>query len=174
MNQAAVSSAQKRLDAIRNRVEFASKRWDIVAEAEAMQLQTGEDDRETIATIPNAANFSDRELVLNAPDDLIWLIATYDRLAARYRELVQTEARTPAQQEQKNYATECAMKCTVPAFKLYLHECHGLDKPLTDERVVIRVRSLLNIKSRSELNTDPNAAARWRDLVKAFDAWRYR
>ena len=71
-----------------------------------------------------------------------------------------------------DYAAECAMKCEAPVFKKFLEECHGLERPLTDERVAVRVRSILDIKSRRELNEDPAAARRWRALVKDFDLWR--
>jgi hypothetical protein len=63
------------------------------------------------------------------------------------------------------------MKCDDPLFKTYLAKRHGAD--ISDrERVAARLRSVLAIKSRSELNTDPSAAERWKSLRADFDAWR--
>lgn len=74
----------------------------------------------------------------------------------------------------KDYAAEAAMKCAEPGFKKYLEECHGLERPLTDDRVAARLRHVLGIGSRRELNSDSVAARRWRQLVGDFDAWRRR
>ena len=74
----------------------------------------------------------------------------------------------------KNYAAECAMKCSDPAFKAYMEARYALARPLTDDRVAARVRSVLAISSRTELNTSNEAAARWREMMKDFNAWRKR
>jgi hypothetical protein len=126
----------------------------------------------------SGAPIDDGEMVLNAPDDLIWLLGTYDALAGRYRalrsELGRQAPPRQAQQKPKDYAAECAMKCTDSAFKIFLEECHGLAKPLTDDRAANKVRFLLKIRSRAELNTDDAAGARWQELRNHFDAWRRR
>ncbi|MCY1380746.1 hypothetical protein D9M68_946140 [compost metagenome] len=64
------------------------------------------------------------------------------------------------------------MKCGEPAFLKFLEERHGLQRPLTNDRAATKVRSILNIPSRRELDSNQDAAARWRSLVNAFDAWR--
>lgn len=172
MKQAEVSPQQKRLDAIRNRVDHASREWGVTADGEALYLTVVGD--EVIATIAAGAPFADSEMVLNAPADLIWLLDTYGALVRRFRELRDASHQQPAEQKPKDYAAECAMKCTEPAFKKYMQERHGLDRPLTDDRVVTKLRSILNIRSRTELNNDPAAAARWQNLRADFDAWRQR
>jgi thiamine kinase-like enzyme len=175
VNHPAASPNQKRLDAIRSRLELASKAWGINADDQGTHLLAGEGGDEVIAIVPTAANLDDRELVLRAPDDLRWMTERYGKLAERLRAAEHALANLqPRQSEPKNYATECAMKCQEPAFRVFLEERHGLTKPLNDDRVATRVRSILNIGSRSDLNTDRAAAARWRDLVKSFDAWRRR
>lgn len=78
------------------------------------------------------------------------------------------EADRPA----KDYAAEAAMKCAEPAFKRFLMECHGLQSPATDDRTAQKLRSLLGVTSRRELNESTAAAARWRSLRTAFDGWR--
>lgn len=81
----------------------------------------------------------------------------------------------------KDYAAECAMKCAEPAFRVFLEERHGLERPLTEERVAQKVRSLLGVTSRRELNdrrdaagaqTGNRAAQAWAALRAEYDAWR--
>ena len=72
----------------------------------------------------------------------------------------------------KDYAAACAMLCKTPAFKSFLERRHGLAKPLTDERVAQKVRSLLGVTSRAELNRPGRAADAWRQLSRAFGEWR--
>ncbi|WP_085032284.1 hypothetical protein [Ensifer aridi] len=55
-----------------------------------------------------------------------------------------------------------------------IEECRGLAKPLSDDRVATKVRSIVNIRSRADLNDDFAAAARWQELRTHFDAWRRR
>ncbi|KOF17857.1 hypothetical protein AC244_15915 [Ensifer adhaerens] len=173
MTEPQPSPSQRRLDAIRNRLSQASKEWSISADAEGTHLLAGNNGQETIAIIPKAANLDDTELALRAPEDLRWTIELYGKLATRLRAAERELLRLRSHQnDPKNYAAECAMKCKEPAFKKFLEERHGLERPLTDERVNTRVRSLLKVSSRSKLNEDAAAAARWRDLRDEFDAWR--
>ncbi|WP_322883983.1 hypothetical protein U8C35_12190 [Sinorhizobium medicae] len=172
------SPQQKRMDAIRNRVALAAPEWGIQSDGGRLCLTAASSDGTfLIATIAADAPIVDSEMVLNAPYDLIWLLGTYDALAGRYRTLV-SELRRHAppqrQQKPKDYAAECAMKCAEPGFKKFLEECHGLAKPLTDDRAATKVRSILSLRSRSELNDDAAAAARWEDLRNAFNARRRR
>lgn len=71
-----------------------------------------------------------------------------------------------------NFAAEAAIKCAEPAFKAFLMDKHGLETPATDERTAQRLRTLLGISSRAELNTDADAAARWKQLRGAFENWK--
>ncbi|MDX0275717.1 hypothetical protein GOC21_17505 [Sinorhizobium meliloti] len=172
------SPQQKRMDAIRNRVALATPDWGIESDGGRLCLTAASSEGTfLIATIAADAPIGDSEMVLNAPYDLVWLLGTYDALAGRYRTLVaELRRHAPAQHQQtpKDYAAECAMKCAEPAFKKFLEECHGLARPLTDDRAATKVRSILNIGSRAELNNDPAAAERWQKLRGHFDAWRRR
>lgn len=84
------------------------------------------------------------------------------------------EAYAEADGPAKDYAAEAAMKCAEPAFKRFLMECHGLESPATDDRTTQKLRSLLGVTSRRELNEGGGAAARWRSLRTAFESWRRR
>lgn len=71
----------------------------------------------------------------------------------------------------KNYSAECAMKCQEPAFMVFLEERHGLERPLTAERAAQKVRSLLGVTSRKELNDGGRASDAWKALRADFAAW---
>ncbi|QKC83255.1 hypothetical protein [Mesorhizobium sp. NZP2077] len=71
----------------------------------------------------------------------------------------------------KNYSAECAMKCQEPAFKVFLKERHGLEGSMTDERAVQKVRSLLGVTSRKELNEGGRASEAWKALRADFANW---
>lgn len=178
MNHPAVSPQQKRMNAIRNRVALSALEWGVTSDGGRLCLTaTSEEGTALVATIVDGAPIGETEMALNAPDDLIWLLGTYDALAGRYRALsAQLGRQVPRQQQQKlkDYAAECAMKCSEPAFKAFLEECHGLGRPLTDDRAATKVRSILKITSRTELKSDATAAERWKKLRDHFDAWRRR
>jgi hypothetical protein len=64
------------------------------------------------------------------------------------------------------------MLCGKQDFRRYLMQCHDLADAADDERVNTRVRHILNIRSRAELNTDHRAAARWKRLRRDYYAWK--
>ncbi len=63
-------------------------------------------------------------------------------------------------------------ECGKQDFRRYLMQCHDLADAADDERVNTRVRHILNIRSRAELNTDHQAAARWKRLRRDYYAWK--
>ncbi|WP_026616412.1 hypothetical protein [Ensifer aridi] len=178
MNHPQPSPQQKRMDAIRNRVALAARDWGVHSDDGRLCLTaTSNEGTIVVATIARDAPVGESELALSAPEDLIWLLETYEALAGRYRTLraeLRRDAPHQEQQRPKDYAAECAMKCAEPAFKVFLEECHGLTRPLSDDRVATKVRSILKISSRAELNDDPAAASRWKKLRDHYDAWRKR
>jgi len=171
MNHPAVSPSQKRLDAIRNRISLASPVWGVAADGE-MTVTAGADEAaaQPVAVIVQGAAFGDAELLCHVVDDITWLLDRYTTLATRYRDA--TRELEKSRPKPADFAAECAMKCADAAFKKYLEERHGLERPLTDERVATRIRTVLNIKSRAELNRDPAATERWKSLRADFEQWR--
>lgn len=72
----------------------------------------------------------------------------------------------------KNYAAEAAIKAGDFRFRRFLAERHGLTPPLTKERATQRLRSVLGVQSRAELNVAGSVAAeRWNALRRDFDDW---
>ncbi|WP_454287130.1 hypothetical protein [Rhizobium arsenicireducens] len=154
--------------------------WSRIYDTAARLAQIGARDpltgaTEAIATLSRKCPFDDEDLLFNAPLYLRASImvaeaafAEIERLRSELSGRHQAETR---ERETKDYAAQCAMLCQRGDFARYLSERHGLEA--TDkERVAARVRSVLSITSRAELNTDPAAAARWHQLRADFESWR--
>ncbi len=165
---------EKYLDA-RQLLGLASEEWCESFEVEsgraeicAKDMLTGE--VEPIAHLLPACGYDDRRIMTHAPTYMRAMDFLLQHAFREIRELRQKLAvREP---KPKQYAAECAMKCSEPAFLKFLEERHGLQRPLTKDRAATKVRSILNISSRRDLDENQDAAARWRSLVNAFDAWR--
>ncbi len=72
----------------------------------------------------------------------------------------------------KDYTTEAAMRCQDPAFKRFLIDCQGLENPATDDRTAAKLRSLLGVTSRREINDSQQAVERWKRLRGDFENWK--
>lgn len=153
----------------------------MVGEPEGMGLALKRCDGQlvTVARFAKAATATDMELAAEAVSAVPFLIGLLDRAFAEIRRLNEgsravgqngSDAAEPA--DPKNFAAEAAIKCGEPAFKRFLMDCHGLESPATDEACTAKLRQILGITSRAELNDDALAAARWKDLKSAFKAWR--
>ncbi|MBP0439601.1 hypothetical protein [Tianweitania sediminis] len=112
-------------------------------------------------------------LIADAPLILGFLLRLLDRAFGEIRDLkAQLRPETARTRDWKDYAAEAAMQCGKPAFRVFLQERHGLERPLTDERVAQKLRSVLAVKSRRELNEDQAAAQRWVSLRSDFEVWK--
>lgn len=132
----------------------------------------------------------EKELVRDAVEDLGFVLDQLSIAGQMIRELrlVSRGGRTSSRPEtgdgdgraapgvmaKPNYAAEASMKCTEPGFRKWLKDFHGTDDDgdLDDAAAAASVlRRVLKIESRQHLNTDPEAAKRWRDLRAEFQAW---
>jgi hypothetical protein len=121
-----------------------------------------------IARFHRGATSDEIEFLVNAPSMVTLLLRLVDRAIAAARK----SAPEPRRRDPKDFAAEAAMKCEEPAFRVFLEQRHGLERPLTTERVAQKLRTVLCVSSRKELNDDAAAADRWRNLRADFDAWR--
>ncbi|RVG84207.1 hypothetical protein CN221_33560 [Sinorhizobium meliloti] len=169
------SPDQIHLDKIRARHGEASRDWTVGVRARGQRqlfarLLSGAS-LSAVVTVTEECGWQDEEFLMHAHADIEFLLRIYSRLVDRLAEKTRALHEDPPD---KNYAAECAIKCGEPAFKKFLEECHGLERPLTDERAATKVRSVLGIGSRRQLNNDSAAAERWCGLRGHFDAWRRR
>lgn len=133
------------------------------------------DGHETYLRFEDGCPFMLQQAFQNLPRNLRFLLGLLDRASGAVKDLRRRldryEPPPPPPPKRKDYAAEATMKCQTGAFRRFLIECHGLPDTADLERTLTRLRTLLGITSRAELNTDPAAQARWRSLTKEFDRW---
>lgn len=66
-------------------------------------------------------------------------------------------------------AQQAAMRCNEPAFQRFLHE--ERDWPLGDDHAADYVRLYCQVKSRSDIRPNTDAATLWHVLRDEFDTW---
>ena len=128
-----------------------------------------------VARFHAGATLDEIEFATAAPQHVRFLLGLVDRAIAtarRARAEAARQAQAAGGDTGKDFAAEAAMKCQEPAFRVFLEQSHGLERPLTDERVAQKVRSLCGVTSRREFNDGGKATARWKDLRAAFEAWK--
>lgn len=151
---------------------IAPAQWSLVYAGDDRYIEARGPMGELTAILHFDPGASDDEIsiITDLPAHLRLLLGLVDRAIERLKPSARQDDRQ--QREPKDYAAECAMKCAEPAFRVFLLECHGLERPLTDQRVAQRVRGLLGVTSRANLNNNNQAAERWKALRGEFDAWR--
>lgn len=128
-------------------------------------------DLTVIAHFSKTATPDEIDFFVNAPHMVGLLLRLVDRAIAATRQGADRQPET-AKGNALNYAAEAAMKCGDAAFLVFLEQRHGLERPLTDDKAAQKLRSLLRIASRKELNNDAATAERWRSLCADYEAWR--
>ena len=168
------SPERRRLDAVRRRAAaFDGAATTLVFDADGMAIEIvravrdgrgrtiGREAPAHLARLAPDAGSDEAEALAAMPDDIAFLLSLIDRAFARVREL--TAAARP-RGAAKDYAAEAAMKLSTRAFQAYLRA----DGP---EAADAALKRRLGIASKRELNANADAAGRWRDLVRDFDAW---
>ena len=150
--------------------------WQFACEGSVafVEAKTWNGELNKIATFHPGALPEEKDFVASAPEMVSFLLRLLDRAiqSARRNQKSKPHRRQQKSKPEKDFAAEAAMKCDEPAFKVFLEEVHGLERPLTSDRAAQRLRSILNIKSRKELNESSSAAERWQDFRAAFEAWK--
>lgn len=118
------------------------------------------------------ASDTEKQFIADAAETIRFLLALVDRAIDRMRAPSSQPPAGPVHDARRNYAAEAAMKCGEGRFQTFLAERHGLEPPLDEKRTAQKLRSLLGIASRRNLNDDDAAAARWKKLRGDYEAWR--
>lgn len=126
---------------------------------------------EPIAHILPDCPYDDRRMMLRAPIYIAALLTLLEETFKRLRALDPPVQQKP--RDKNPYAKACAIASGRQDFRAFLRTCHGLEAT-DNERVDTRVRSLLNIQTRTELDTDEHARARWFSLYREFESWKGR
>ncbi|WP_414815949.1 hypothetical protein [Rhizobium sp. IY2] len=166
----------QRLQQIRVRHADASTDWSLSADSKAIfaRVVPGTPPVAIVETTADC-DWPDRDFLIGAHSDVSFLLRLLKDAFDEIRRLKPRQSlRQPEQRQEqpKDHAAECAMKCNSQAFRQYLIERHGLESAGDSIRVESRVRSILNVQSRGEINTDENARQRWLSLRADFEAWR--
>ncbi|SDP92403.1 hypothetical protein SAMN05428967_4456 [Phyllobacterium sp. YR620] len=156
---------------IRDRLDaLHPARWSLAADRDITFVESRLDSGELVevARFHRGASSDEIDFVVNAPAMVGFLLGLVDRAITAAR----GSSGAPAKREPKDFAAEAAMKCEEPAFRVFLEQCHGLERPLTKDRVAQKLRTVLCVSSRKELNDSEAAADRWRKLRADFETWR--
>jgi hypothetical protein len=93
------------------------------------------------------------------------------------RRVMAKQASEPEPKEKRKWddlksSIQAAIRCNEPAFQRFMREvydseAHGDD----DEDAADALRHICGVDSRTELNTNPAAAAVWKSLDRSYQAW---
>lgn len=145
--------------------------WQLCCEGDVsfVEAKTRDGELNRIAAFHPGATPDEIDFIVGAPRMAAFMLKLVDRAIAAVR---QGAPKQHAQRKRRDFAAEAAMKCDDPVFRAFLEERHSLERPLTSDRAAQRLRLILNIKSRKELNENSDAAERWQDFRAAFEAWK--
>ena len=103
-------------------------------------------------------------------------------MGTRYKAVIVeiNDDETPVVQDKPSHklSQQAAMLCGDMQFRAFLHYEHnagidGSSSPKVAEAIAAKVvRQICQVQSRSEFDTDPEAAARWRDLKAEYEGWK--
>lgn len=181
--QAQRSPEMKRLDAVRRRLsalEGAAVTLVYDSEGAAIEIirtvrvargrAIGREAPAILARFAVDAASDEAEALAAMPDDMAFVLGLLDRAFKKVREMraagapAATSGDAAREAKAKDYAAEAAMKCQNEAFQKFLG---AADAGEADRLAKHRA----GYASKRDLNTDVNAANRWRALVHEFDMW---
>lgn len=172
-----LAEAKALLPEIRAVLEFASDEW-----TEGYDLETGSSqicardglagEVYPIAGLLKSISSDDRELMRKAPVYMRALLMLRNAAVDELRKYLPPPEREKPEQRQRTLSEQVYAKCNADrAFVRFLIERHGLPEDAEPKQAAIKVRFLLDVPSLTELNDNPDLAARWFKLVKDFKAW---
>lgn len=161
---------KERLDTIRARHGEASTDWRAIDSTRHGEQLTARllpsQPAVAIVTLTPECGYQDRNFLLHAHADILFLLRMLAEAFRKIRELQKLQ-----EQPRPDLAKECGRICEDAQFKQFMLHKHGI--PSEDqERFANSVRKVLQIESRSELNTHPAAARRWEALLGRFREWK--
>ncbi|MFN3833769.1 MAG: hypothetical protein ACK4SQ_16205 [Allorhizobium sp.] len=125
-----------------------------------------------LALVTEEAGWADKEFLTKGAQMLAALVAAGRRqkwiIEQQDAEIRRLRGEPDPSAKKFSPARQCAIYCSKPDFQQWLRDVHGAD--ISDlQRVETRVRSMLMVESRAELDENPEAASRWQKMRKDFE-----
>lgn len=151
---------------------MAGDGWGMVA-ADTMQVTTrratGED---VVLCVFSADALPDEvELIAGALDDLRLFLRSRERAVQVLGDLRRQLGHEEKRKRDGDFAANAAMLCGVRTFQRFLDEI-GAGGAVRDPRAAdTRLKFLLRVDSKKQLNDEADAQSRWIDLRGKYEAW---
>lgn len=151
---------------------LSGDRWGMVADGTITVTARRSTGEEVALCVFTADALPDEiDLIAGALDDLRLSLRSRSRAADTVRDLRRQLGRMPAPKRDGDFAANAAILCGERPFQRFLEEI-GAGGPVRDLRAAdTRMKALLDIKSKSQLNEDAAAQAKWIDLRSRYQAW---
>lgn len=160
-----MNTRSAKLAQIRTLYSQATENWEMVPDSTFVNVEAVGPDGELIEIAHvTSTNPADVQLIAGMQNYIGFLLDLLQDSFDEYNKL-------KGKPKPKQFAVECAMLCGNDTFKRFLADAHGLENQ-DKEAVETKVREILGINSRKVLDTDPDAASRWRDLKTKFKNWQ--
>lgn len=125
-----------------------------------------------ICTLHADALPDERDLICGAAENLAFLLGLIGRASDAVRNLKKQVEAQQAAAVRKKYAAQAAMLLSDRTFQRFL-EIKGAGGPVRDKaQADTRLKSILAISSKKEIDNDPRAQAAFLHFRKDFEAWK--
>lgn len=164
MNRDEAIAYFKEIEALHSRT---STDWQVDFNAIVARL-IPQHDPQPVATLDPFADRNDIAHLVGAHAAIGFLIGLVKDLGTELKAL------RPKPKPPTNNAAKCAMRCGDPDFQMFMQMVHGVENSNDKIRVENRVKSMLAITSKKELDSNPEALKAWEKLVAEFFTWNKR
>lgn len=125
-----------------------------------------------ICTIHADALVDEQRLIVAALENLVLFLALFDRAANAVRDLQRRLGGRAEGERRKDFAAQAAMLLPSRQFQRFL-EGKGAGGPVRDAGAAdTRLKSILGLQSKSQLNSEAWAQEAWKRLTGEFEAWK--
>lgn len=129
-------------------------------------------DEALICTLHADALPDERDLICGAAENLAFFLGLLERASSAVRDLRKQVEAQQADAVRKKYAAQAAMLLSDRTFQRFL-EIKGAGGPVRDKaQADTRLKSILAISSKKEIDNDPRAQAAFLHFRKDFEAWK--
>lgn len=160
-----------RLADIAERLE--GDRWSMIADGGVVQVTSLRADGREVAlcTFTAEAQADEIDLISGALDDLFCFVRLRARAKQEFRDLRRQLGEGGSALREGDFAANAAMLCAERPFQRFLEE-RGEGGPVRDKEAAdVRLKALLGITSKKQLNDEADAQARWVGLRDQYQLW---